>query len=182
MNLYDGSTDPDEHLNIFRTQMTLYTIDRLVWCKFFPTSLREGPLGWFSDLPPNSIANFDALELKFTTQYATSRPHRTSSMSLLNVKQERGESLRVFMDMFSKVCMGIRNLNPDIAMHHLVSAIVPSRPRALTKGQSQRVVGPLVGSKEGSQQIDRPRHRRVEASPIGGVVALRRRLAKALPG
>ena len=31
MNLYDGSTDPDEHLNIFRTQMTLYTIDRTVW-------------------------------------------------------------------------------------------------------------------------------------------------------
>ena len=127
MNLYDGSTDPDEHLNIFRTQMTLYTIDRTVWCKVFPTSLREGPLGWFSDLPPNSITSFDALELKFTTQYATSRPHRTSSMSLFNVKQERGESLRTFMDRFSKVCMGIHNLNPDIAMHHLVSAILPGR-------------------------------------------------------
>ena len=127
MNLYDGSTDLDEHLNIFITQMTLYTIDQTVWCKVFPTSLKEGPLGWFSDLPPNSIANFDALELKFTTQYATSRPHRTSSMSLLNVKLERGESLRAFMDKFSKVCMGIRNLNPDIAMHHLISAILPGR-------------------------------------------------------
>jgi len=127
MNLYDGSTDPDEHLNIFRTQMTLYRIDRTMWCKVFPTSLREGPLGWFSDLPPNSIARFDALELKFTTQYATSRPHRTSSMSLLNVKQETGESLRAFMDRFSKVCMDIRNLNPDIAMHHLVSAMLPRR-------------------------------------------------------
>jgi len=127
MNLYDGSTDPDEHLNIFRTQMTLYTIDRTVWCKVFPTSLREGPLGWFSDLPPNSITSFDALELKFTTQYATSRPHRTSSMSLLNIKLERGESLRTFMDRFSKVCIGIRNLNPNIAMYHLVSAILPGR-------------------------------------------------------
>ena len=127
INLYDGSTDPDEHLNIFRTQMTLYTTDRTVWCKVFPTSLREGPLGWFSDLPPNSITSFDALELKFTTQYATSRPHRTSSMSLLNVKQERGESLRTFMNRFSKVCTSIRNLNPEIAMHHLVSAILPGR-------------------------------------------------------
>jgi len=44
MNLYDGSTNPDEHLNIFRTQMTLYTVDQTVWCKVFPTSLREGPL------------------------------------------------------------------------------------------------------------------------------------------
>ena len=62
------------------------------------------------------------------------------------------------------------------------NVIVPSRPRALTKGQSQRVVGPLVGPKEGSQQIDRLRHRRVEASPIGGIALLRRRLRKASPG
>ncbi|XP_068483393.1 uncharacterized protein [Phaseolus vulgaris] len=48
-------------------------------------------------------------------------------MSLLNVKQERGESLRDFMDRFSKVCMSIRNLNPEIAMHHLVSTILPGR-------------------------------------------------------
>ncbi|XP_068474839.1 uncharacterized protein [Phaseolus vulgaris] len=124
MNLYGGSTNPDEHLNIFRTQMTLYTVDQTVWCKVFPTSLREGPLGWFTDLPPNSVTSFNVLEVKFTTQYATSRLHRTSSMSLLYVKQEKGESLRAFMDRFSKGLMGIRNLNPDIAMHHLVSAIL----------------------------------------------------------
>jgi len=48
-------------------------------------------------------------------------------MSLLNVEQEKGESLRTFMERFSKVCMGIRNLNPEIAMHHLVSTILPGR-------------------------------------------------------
>jgi len=58
---------------------------------------------------------------------------------------------------------------------------VPSRPRALIEGQSQRVVGPLVGSKEGSQQIDRLRHHRVEASPIGGIALIRRRIAKGSP-
>ncbi|XP_068461695.1 uncharacterized protein [Phaseolus vulgaris] len=152
INLYDGSTDPDEHLNIFRTQMTLYTTDRTVWCKVFPTSLREGPLGWFSDLPPNSITSFDALELKFTTQYATSRPHRTSSMSLLNVKQERGESLRTFMNRFSKVCMSIRNLNPEIAMHHLVSAILPRRFTEKNADRGKGIRPPIVPT-------DRDRHR-----------------------
>ena len=127
MNLYDGYTNSNEHLNIFITQMTLYTIDQTVWCKVFPTSLREGPLGWFTKLPPNSVTSFKVQETKFTTQYATSRPHRTSSMSLLNVKQEKGESLGDFMDRFNKVCIGIRNLNPEIAMHHLVSVILPSR-------------------------------------------------------
>jgi len=107
--------------------MTLYTTDQTVWCKVFPTSLWEGPLGWFTELPSNSVTSFKVLETKFTMQYVTSRPHRTSSMSLLNVKQEKRDSLRTFMDKFSKVYMGIRNLNPKIAMHHLISTILPGR-------------------------------------------------------
>ena len=43
------------------------------------------------------------------------------------MKQEKGESLRAFMDRFSKVCMGIRNMMTEIAMHHLVSAVRPGR-------------------------------------------------------
>jgi len=54
IKLYDGSTNSNEHLNIFKTQMTLYTTDKVVWCKVFPTSLQEGPLGWCKD--PNTIA------------------------------------------------------------------------------------------------------------------------------
>ena len=89
IKLYDGSTNPDEHLNVFKTQMTLYTTNKAVWCKVFPTSLQEAPLGWFIGLPPNSMVNFKVLSTKFTTQYATSQPHHTSSMSLVNVEQEK---------------------------------------------------------------------------------------------
>ena len=39
IKLYDGSTDPDKHMNVFKTQMTLYTANKAVWCKVFPTSL-----------------------------------------------------------------------------------------------------------------------------------------------
>ena len=94
------------------------------------------PLGWFIELPPNSVINFKILTSKFIMQYTTSQPHHTSSMSLLKVKQEKGESLRAFMDRFSKVCMGIKNLMPEIAMHHLVSVIRPGQfTESLIKSQ-----------------------------------------------
>ena len=51
------------------------------------------------------------------------RPQCPSSTS----NKKKGESLKAFMDRFNKVCMGIKNLNPDRAMHHLVSAILPGR-------------------------------------------------------
>jgi len=36
IKLYDSSTDPDEHLNVYKTQMTLYTTYNNVWCKVLP--------------------------------------------------------------------------------------------------------------------------------------------------
>jgi len=95
-------------------------------CGVNPTSLQGEPLTWFTELPPNSIDDFDVLAAKFSTQYATSRPHNMSSMSLLAVQQEKGESLRTFLDRFNKACMNIRGLKQEVALHHLVSAIRPS--------------------------------------------------------
>jgi len=53
--------------------------------------------------------------------------HLMSSMALLNVKQEKEESLCTFIGRLSRVHMGIQNLMPEIAMHHLVLTIQPGR-------------------------------------------------------
>ena len=37
---YDGTTDPDEHMDAYTTHMILYTTDDAVLCRVFPTSLR----------------------------------------------------------------------------------------------------------------------------------------------
>jgi len=39
IKLYDVSTDLDEHLNIYKTRINLYTTNKVVWCKVFPTTL-----------------------------------------------------------------------------------------------------------------------------------------------
>ena len=33
---YDGTTDPDEHMDIYTTHMSLYTSNNVVLCRFFP--------------------------------------------------------------------------------------------------------------------------------------------------
>ena len=67
IKLYDGSTDPDERLNLYNTQMNLYIANKVVWCKVFPTSFQEGALNWFTQLPPNSVDSFKTLTTKFST-------------------------------------------------------------------------------------------------------------------
>ena len=91
-------------------------------CQVFPTSLKGGALSWFTKLPPNSINNFATLVSMFETQFATSWPHHLTSIVLVGIRQEKGKSLRKFIDRFEKVAMSIRNLSPDVAMHHMLMA------------------------------------------------------------
>ena len=49
-------------------------------------------------LPPLCIDYFVTLVEKFGAQFATSRPHHLTSIVLVNIRQEKGESLRMFME------------------------------------------------------------------------------------
>jgi len=62
---YDGSTDPDEHMDAYTTHMSLYTSDDVVLCPVFATSLKGAALSWFTKLSPNSIDSFATLVAKF---------------------------------------------------------------------------------------------------------------------
>jgi len=118
-------TEPDEHVDAYTTHMSLYTTHDAVLCRVFPTSLKGGALSWFTKLPANSIDCFETLMAKFDVQFATSRPHHFTSITLVGIRQEKGESLRTFIDRFGKTTMSIRNLSPEVAMHHMLTALRP---------------------------------------------------------
>jgi len=100
MDKYDGSTYPNEHIDVYVTQMSLYMIDEAVLCRVLPTSLKRTTLSWFTCLPPLSIDCFETLVGLFNTQFAINKPHHLMSLTLLNVRQDKGESRRAFMERF----------------------------------------------------------------------------------
>jgi len=120
---YDGSTNPDEHVAIHTTQISLYTWNNAILCRVFPTTLKGAALSWFTRLPLLSIECFDTLIEKFGAQFATSRPHHLTSIALVNIRQEQNESLRAFMERFGRMTLSIRNLSPEVSMHHMVTAL-----------------------------------------------------------
>ena len=90
LDRYDGSTDPDEHLNAYVAQLSIYTTDTHVFCKVFPASLRGAALSWFTQLTPQSIDSFDSLKAKFAAQFATSRSHHlTQNVHMVNSQLRR---------------------------------------------------------------------------------------------
>ncbi|XP_020230316.1 uncharacterized protein LOC109811091 [Cajanus cajan] len=119
METYSGHKHPNPRV------VTLSTTDDAALCRIFPTSLKGRALSWFTRLPPNSIDSFNTLSSQFTIQFATSRPHSMTSLSLVGLRQDKKESLRAFMDRFNKTALEIRDLNPAMALHHLTTALKP---------------------------------------------------------
>ena len=120
---YDGSTDPNGHIDVYEIQMHLYTTNQAIMCRVFPTSLKGMTLNWFTRLLPYSLDCFRTLVNLFSIQFATSKPHRLTSLALVNIRQDKGETLRVFMERFDKLALQIRNLNPKVTSHHMVTAL-----------------------------------------------------------
>jgi len=123
LDKYDGTTDPYEQVNVYLTQIGLHTTEDALRFRIFPTSLKGAALSWFTRLPAQSIDCFDTHATKFGAQFTTSRPHHLSLIALVNIRQEKSESLRAFMDRFSKMVLDIRNLSPEVVMNHMVTAL-----------------------------------------------------------
>ena len=58
---YDGSKDPLNHLESFKTLMPLQGVADEIMCKAFPTMLKGPARVWFSRMTPNSISTFKEL-------------------------------------------------------------------------------------------------------------------------
>jgi len=51
LDKYDDTTDPDEHIDSYVSQLTLFMTDEYI-LQVFLTSLRGAALSWFTRLPP----------------------------------------------------------------------------------------------------------------------------------
>ena len=58
---YDGSKDPSNHLESFKTLMHLQGVADKIMCRAFLTMLKGPTRVWFSSLMPNSISTFKEL-------------------------------------------------------------------------------------------------------------------------
>nr|KYP60821.1 hypothetical protein KK1_023235 [Cajanus cajan] len=58
---YDGTTDSDEHIDLYTTQINIYTNEDAILCRVFLTSLKGTALNWYTQLPVESIDSFGTL-------------------------------------------------------------------------------------------------------------------------
>jgi len=61
----------------------------------------------------------------FSTHFAGSRPHQTTTISLLGIRQEQNEPLRAFIDRFSKAALRTPHLNQKMILQCMALILQP---------------------------------------------------------
>ncbi|XP_077217982.1 uncharacterized protein LOC143852482 [Tasmannia lanceolata] len=110
---YDGTSDPVDHLETFRTLMLLHRASDGFLCRAFPTSLTGAARDWYSRLKPNSVDSFG--------DFMSSRRPRKTAASLMALHQEDDESLKEFIRRFNREGLQVPNLDPSAATNALLA-------------------------------------------------------------
>ena len=91
---YDGSKDPLNHIESFKTLMLLQMTPDEVMCRAFLTTLKGAARVWFSKIPLGTIVDFEQLSKGFVRHFIGGQRHKKPTSHLLNIQQAEGESLR----------------------------------------------------------------------------------------
>ena len=98
--LYNGLSDPVEHVSQFNQRMAVHSKDEALLCKIFPSSLGPVAMRWFNGLRANSINSFRELTQVFGSRFITCGRVPRPLDSLLSLSMREGETLEAYSDRY----------------------------------------------------------------------------------
>ena len=107
---YDRSTNPQEHMDAFKTRMIVTKASNIVKCRAFLITLKKVALKWFNSLPSRSINRFPDLSSRFLAHFTTRRFKLKLVSSLLGISQQQGESLLDFLKRYNAETLLVEEL------------------------------------------------------------------------
>ncbi|KAI3461303.1 hypothetical protein Pfo_017966 [Paulownia fortunei] len=121
---YDGTGDPQEHLDRFFAKADLYDLSDAAYCKIFRTTLSKRALSWFNQLPGGTITSFEQLTQRFLHQFSINRKYPKTAAYLFSITQKEGEPLRDYVKRFVEGVHEVPHIN-----HELLAGIMQQNLR-----------------------------------------------------
>ena len=122
---YDGSKDPLDHIESFKTLILLQMTPDEVMCKAFPTTLKGAARVWFSKIPLGTIANFEQLSKGFVRHFIGGQRHKKPTGHLLNIQQAKRESLRQYVTRFNKELLQVDEVEDQVILTTFQAGLLP---------------------------------------------------------
>ncbi|XP_074266931.1 uncharacterized protein LOC141590223 [Silene latifolia] len=121
MTLFDGTTDPCDHISQFKQKMMVTTATgsskEACMCKGFCSTLTGAALQWFVGLPNGTISSFADLVNTFNQQFSSSRRTPKQLIDLYRIVQEISESIKDYVTRFNAEKVSIRGCDMSTAIN-----------------------------------------------------------------
>ena len=114
--MYNGRTDPVEHVSHFNQRMAIHSKNKPLMCKVFPSSLGPMAMRWFDSLKASSIDSFKELTQAFGFRFVTCRRVPWPLASLLSLSMREGETLKTYLDRYWEMFNEVDGDFDDVAI------------------------------------------------------------------
>ncbi|XP_075645404.1 uncharacterized protein LOC142616430 [Castanea sativa] len=101
--MYNGRTDPVEHVSHFNQRMAVHSKNKALMCKVFPSSLGPVAIRWFGGLGEGSIDSFKELTRAFGSHFITCSKVSQPLDSLLSMTMREWKTLKTYSDKYREM-------------------------------------------------------------------------------
>ncbi|XP_050263876.1 uncharacterized protein LOC126708098 [Quercus robur] len=160
-SLYDGHSDPVEHVSYFSQKMAIYSRDEALMCKVFPSSLGPTAMRWFNGLRANSVGSFKTLTRVFGARFIMCSRTPRPLGSLLTLSMREGETFKNYSDRYWEMFNEIKGKNDAVAITTFKTGLPTDHD--LRKSLTGK---PVTSMRQLMDKIDK--YRRVEEDQLQG--------------
>ena len=114
--MYNGRTDPVEHVSQFKQKMAVHAQDEALMCRVFPSSLGPMVMRWFDGLRTNFVSSFKKLTQAFCSRFITCGKVPQPLDSLLSMSMREGESVKAYSNRYWETFNEIDGDFDDVAI------------------------------------------------------------------
>ena len=153
--MYNGRTDPVEHVSQFKQKMAVHSQDEALLCRVFPSSLGPMPMIWFDGLRTNSISSFKKLTQSFCSWFITCSRVPQPLDSLLSMTMREGESVKAYAERYWEMFNEIDGDFDEVAIRTFKVGLPPEH------GLRKSLTGkPVTSLRQLMDQVDK--YKRIE--------------------
>ncbi|XP_065636598.1 uncharacterized protein LOC136070507 [Quercus suber] len=116
-SIYNGKTDPVEHVSPFNQRMVVHSKNEALMCKVFPSSLSLVAMRWFNGLKTNSIDSYRRLTQAFGSRFVTNSIAPRPLSVLLSLSIHDGETLKAYSGRYWEMYNELEGNFDDVAIN-----------------------------------------------------------------
>ncbi|GFZ13029.1 hypothetical protein Acr_23g0014140 [Actinidia rufa] len=125
LGIYEGKTDPMDHLDSYKSLMSLQGCSDEVMCKAFSATLKGPARSWFRKLSPGTVDSFGELSRLFVANFMSCRNQQKNASHLFTVHQKETESLKDFVKRFNQAVLDVEDPSDKVIIMAMMEGLRP---------------------------------------------------------